>query len=331
MIVDFEVHLFNGYTSLLMRIKKLSYIFTYSRSSLFSLLLMTGMCICVSGIWQKASAQDCPPEQAGEVGKPITVCSLLYALKREVLPPDQRNKTLVNVVRTRGINFVQTEDEIKLFRDAGANETLIAAISKESEKLKETPFGNIYLGKKYLDSGKKFRLLEEDLTSQAKQLRMQKNEEEALKKEEEAKKNDEEAIKNLDQAIPFFKKALEIEPNNVPALNNLGVVYENLKKYDEAISYYDQVVAIEPAISRYMNRAGVYEKKGLATVNKDERRAAFDKANEDYSQAIRLDPCYTGAYQRRADNYKFFNLMDKYNADMQEIAQIKSGQKDCAK
>jgi tetratricopeptide (TPR) repeat protein len=47
-------------------------------------------------------------------------------------------------------------------------------------------------------------------------------------------------------AIKHYDRALEIEPDNVEAWTNKGVVIGNMGKYNEAIECYDRVLEIEP-------------------------------------------------------------------------------------
>ena len=48
------------------------------------------------------------------------------------------------------------------------------------------------------------------------------------------------------QAIDVYKKALDIEPENVDVLIKLGLSYRHLEAYDTAIDFYDQALNIEP-------------------------------------------------------------------------------------
>ena len=43
-------------------------------------------------------------------------------------------------------------------------------------------------------------------------------------------------------AIIRCNQALEMDPNNVAALNAKGLALGNLGKYDEAISFYDKII-----------------------------------------------------------------------------------------
>ena len=67
-----------------------------------------------------------------------------------------------------------------------------------------------------------------------------------------------------DLAIIVYKKALELDPENVYALNNLGSLYYIQGKYDLAISAYKK--ALE------MNPKNVYALKGLEKVRETQSK-----------------------------------------------------------
>ena len=47
-------------------------------------------------------------------------------------------------------------------------------------------------------------------------------------------------------AIALFKKALKNDPENVTAIYNQGLAFNQLKKYQDAISCFDKVIEINP-------------------------------------------------------------------------------------
>jgi tetratricopeptide (TPR) repeat protein len=288
-----------------MKIKNSSRIFKYFRSSLLSLLFMTGICICLTGGWQKVAAQDCPPDQPGEINKDVTFCSLLNALKREALPIDKRNQALINVVQKRGIKFVLTEEDTVQFRNAGANDALIAAISKESEKIENTPAGNILLGKKYLDLAIKNQKLEDEARRNAKNSRYQKNDAEAQRFEDDAAKYLAESQRYAEKSIPYFNQAKLLEPDNstefsAAAFGNLAVAYGIMRDFDRAIGYATDAIGIDStAANRYVNRALIYDDKARTISKTDEKWTVHEKALADCEKALELDPTNYTARQLR--------------------------------
>ena len=52
-----------------------------------------------------------------------------------------------------------------------------------------------------------------------------------------------------EEGVECFKKCLEIEPNNVYALNNLGIALYELGRVDEAESYINRAIELNPDLS----------------------------------------------------------------------------------
>ena len=48
------------------------------------------------------------------------------------------------------------------------------------------------------------------------------------------------------EAIVYLDNVLDIDPDNVTALNKTGYSLNNLERYEEALGYYDKALAIEP-------------------------------------------------------------------------------------
>ena len=51
---------------------------------------------------------------------------------------------------------------------------------------------------------------------------------------------------NYQDAIDYFKKALEVDPNNTLTLNNLGFALDISGNHTEAIQYFDLATLINP-------------------------------------------------------------------------------------
>ena len=49
-----------------------------------------------------------------------------------------------------------------------------------------------------------------------------------------------------EKCIKLYNKILSIDPNNLSALNNLGLTYMRLKKYKEAVGYFQKAVELDP-------------------------------------------------------------------------------------
>ena len=68
-------------------------------------------------------------------------------------------------------------------------------------------------------------------------------------------------LKNINNSITFFKKAIELNPNYINALYNLGVVYFEIDKYEESSVYFKKVLEINPKHLATLNNFGLLLKK----------------------------------------------------------------------
>jgi superkiller protein 3 len=82
------------------------------------------------------------------------------------------------------------------------------------------------------------------------------------------------------EAIDEYLAALEIEPEHVSALTNLGVAYYNTGRLQEAITQYEKAIAIAP------EDADIYSNLGAAYV----QTGQMEKALEQYQKAVELEP-----------------------------------------
>ena len=84
--------------------------------------------------------------------------------------------------------------------------------------------------------------------------------------------------KKYKNAIKYYKKTIELRPNDAHAYNNLGNVYKELKNYSMAIVAYQNAIMLKPDYaSAYYNLGIVYQKSNN-----------FDIALESYREAARL-------------------------------------------
>jgi len=96
---------------------------------------------------------------------------------------------------------------------------------------------------------------------------------------------------NDDEAIKFFKKALEIDPNNTSSLFNLGLSYSSLGQYDTAINYLQQAAALNPENGDYYYGLGwVYLLKGETGNAMKYIRTAADLGNLDAKNYLLRNP-----------------------------------------
>jgi Flp pilus assembly protein TadD len=89
------------------------------------------------------------------------------------------------------------------------------------------------------------------------------------------------------KAAEEYQKVLDIEPENVDAMTNLGVAYYNLGKLDDAIDVYLTAVELAPKDGDIRsNLAAAYVQKYQLSAAEDDLYKALDE----YKKAVELNP-----------------------------------------
>jgi protein O-mannosyl-transferase len=102
-------------------------------------------------------------------------------------------------------------------------------------------------------------------------------------------------------AIEEFKKAIEIDPDNIEGYSNLGVQYYSLDRFDEAL------VEFENVLKRNKNHAPTYNNMGLIYLNTGQE----DKAYVHFLTAIDKNPGLFEGYLNLAEYYQGINQYDQ--------------------
>ena len=85
---------------------------------------------------------------------------------------------------------------------------------------------------------------------------------------------------NFKVAKNLYNKIIQIEPNNIGALNNLGLVFQSLGESQEAISCYKKVIGIDTNyVNANFNLGNVLNSLGN-----------YIEAKKYYKKVIRIDP-----------------------------------------
>ncbi len=104
-------------------------------------------------------------------------------------------------------------------------------------------------------------------------------------------------------AIDYYNNALNINPQSIEVLYNLGMFYQENEMSDNAINSYNSILKIEPKHKNATYNIGyIY----LVYLNK------YNEAIKYFSDAIKIDPKYADAYYNRGLCYEM--LGDKANA-----------------
>jgi len=86
--------------------------------------------------------------------------------------------------------------------------------------------------------------------------------------------------KNTLASINFFNKAIEVEPNNIAAINNLANSYKALSKFDIAEKLYLKILKINPKYIKALNNYG----------NLKQQIGDFNGCIELYLKALEIKP-----------------------------------------
>lgn len=91
----------------------------------------------------------------------------------------------------------------------------------------------------------------------------------------------------FEEAVREYEKALELEPDNVDVLTNLGVALYNLGQLDQAIEQYSTAIELAP------KDADIHSNLAAAHVQEYQIDGALDQLNQalaEYQKAVELNP-----------------------------------------
>jgi tetratricopeptide (TPR) repeat protein len=155
-------------------------------------------------------------------------------------------------------------------------------------------------------------------------------------------------MENLRDAVEAYSKAIDLNSEQIGALNNRGNIYVIMRKYEEAIADYSRVIAINPTLATMFSKRGrvfniignyveslsdftkaitidpkvadSYSHLGLASVNLGDYEIALEYCNT----AIKLDPNHGDAYHTRAQAWLHFEEFDKALDEYTRSIELKS-------
>jgi len=91
---------------------------------------------------------------------------------------------------------------------------------------------------------------------------------------------------NVQQAVTGFKKILKVHPNNITAINSLGIIHYHLKDYDSAIQYMKKLISINSHNSEALYILG----------HSMQEKGELDEAVPYYQKALQYNPDFSDAY-----------------------------------
>jgi len=122
----------------------------------------------------------------------------------------------------------------------------------------------------------------------------------------------------LEQAQTIFEDILEDDPENIQALNAMGIISYVIDNNQDAIKYFSEVIENHPnSTSGYLNRSCVYK-----------YQEDFEKAIKDITKAINIDSGMADLYISRADLYFRTEEYSKAKADIDKALHFSNYNKD---
>jgi serine/threonine-protein kinase len=95
------------------------------------------------------------------------------------------------------------------------------------------------------------------------------------------------------EAFAQFSKAIEMDPQSVPAWEAQGLAHGEAQQWDKALGDFCKVIELDPQLARgWVNRGIVYSRLGQ-----------LDKALDDHSKGIALSPQWAGGWGSRGYIY----------------------------
>jgi tetratricopeptide (TPR) repeat protein len=111
-------------------------------------------------------------------------------------------------------------------------------------------------------------------------------------------------VLEFEKSINYFKRIIDLDPENYRAYYNLGIAYFNLEKYKEALNSYETALSIKPDYKHgYYNIGLLYE----ATDNLEDALKAYEKAlkiDSKYIYAIHAKKAIEMEMGNRVENKK---------------------------
>jgi tetratricopeptide (TPR) repeat protein len=115
---------------------------------------------------------------------------------------------------------------------------------------------------------------------------------------------------NLEPAIASYHEAIRLNPQLIPAYNNLANLQEKLHQYDDAIATYQKALEMAPKEALlHFNLAVILEKQGR-----------IQEAYEHYRQYVQLSPTPNPQIVELIRNFDIKHLASKNKPDYTELA-----------
>lgn len=112
-------------------------------------------------------------------------------------------------------------------------------------------------------------------------------------------------MEQISLALTNYEKAIEIDPNNSIAYNNLGILLKEKGELEKSEHMYKKVIALDPSFSAAYNNLGILLKE----------KGNLEEARRMYEKAIETDPNYAG-------NYNNYGVLLKEKGNLEEAERM---------
>jgi tetratricopeptide (TPR) repeat protein len=113
-------------------------------------------------------------------------------------------------------------------------------------------------------------------------------------------------IGKMDDAIKYLVKAIELKPDYIPAIINLGFKYQQTEQHEKAIEYYNKALQLQP------NQPLGYSNRGYSRLKLGDTKGAM----EDINISLGIYPANSYAYRIRALIYIEMKDIDNACTDL---------------
>ena len=119
--------------------------------------------------------------------------------------------------------------------------------------------------------------------------------------------------KKFEEAESLYREILKIEPTQLDANNNLGVLLYKTNRLDESEKYYKKAIELKPDYAEAHYNLG----NTLYTLKK------FDEAEKSYKKSIELKPDYAQAYYNLGSLQKEFIRLHEAEINLKKATELK--------
>jgi tetratricopeptide (TPR) repeat protein len=117
----------------------------------------------------------------------------------------------------------------------------------------------------------------------------------------------------VDKAEEIYKKIINIDPNNIISLNNLGSILNTKENFEKSLSFVNRALEIKPDYADALNNKG----NCLKGLNR------FDEAIKYYKKALIIKPDFVGALNNLATSYNSIGRHEEAIPIFKKIIELK--------